>query len=152
MELILKYTLKKIQEQTSLIPDLNAGGCCHFAKLLAKELEVRGIPFSVILYHDYPVKDKIKDINKRKAIIAGNNHVALKIDDLVVDGIKSSKTLKGLYTSITKCKTTMKYSDLRYYSGHGIWNPLFNKKKYHPVLSKVIKNQFKVYDKLKNNE
>ena len=36
MDILLKYTLKKIQEQTSLIPNLNRGGCCHFAKLLAK--------------------------------------------------------------------------------------------------------------------
>lgn len=143
MEIILKYTLKKIQEQTSQIPFLNKGGCCHFAKLLAKELESRNINYNVVLSDNYLDLYSIKSMIKNKINFCFPvNHVYLKIgtkfinqDIFINDKFKSFK---------------LTYKDLKFYSNHSDWNSLFNRKKYHPILSKIIADQFKIYDKLKN--
>ena len=88
MDIILKYTLKKIQEQTSLIPNLNSGGCCHFAKLLAKELEQRKIKFKVSLMDwssSIPRKVNMA-VRNREDYLFGNSHVAIKIGKYYIDG------------------------------------------------------------------
>lgn len=152
MDIILKYTLKKIQEQTSLIPNLNRGGCCHFAKLLAKELEDRNIKFKTSLmdWNENSGRRVNMAIRKRADWLYGNAHVCLKIGKYYVDGIKTSSKLEDF--NYGGClNTTLTYKDLKFYSTNHYWNPSFNKKKYHSQISKIVKEQFKIYDKLQND-
>ena len=154
MDVILKYTLKKIQEQTSLIPYLNSGGCCHFAKLLSKELEQRNIKFKVTLMDDFKnyISLAIHDIKIRnKEYVHGVGHIGLKLGKYYIDGITISSNVNNLmsYTEITN--TSLTYKDLKFFSTAVYWNSAFNKRKYHSIISKIIKEQFKIYDKLQND-
>ena len=156
MDIILKYTLKKIQEQTSLIPNINYGGCCHFAKLLAKELEDRKIKYKVTLCDSFFSLIKISNSIKNKEFSLGVGHVALKISNYYIDSKHTSKTIKTLTKDLSECNNSLSfsinYNQLKNYAITSEWNSRFNKKKYHPIISKIIKEQFKVYDKLcKNN-
>ena len=152
MDIILKYTLKKIQEQTSLIPNLNRGGCCHFAKLLAKELEQRNIKFKVSLMDWIPnIPRKVNmAIRKREYYLFGNSHVAIKIGKYYIDGEVTSSNPKDLCEG-SVLNTSLTYKDVKFYANNYSWNPRFNKKKYHPIITKIIVNQFKIYDKLCKN-
>ena len=103
MDIILKYTLKKIQEQTSLIPNINYGGCCHFAKLLAKELESRNINYKVTLFDSYLPLEKISKSIKNKEFKIGVGHVAIKIGNYYIDGYTISKNANNLLNGIGGC-------------------------------------------------
>ena len=156
MDIILKYTLKKIQEQTSLIPNINYGGCCHFAKLLAKELEQRNIKFKVSLCDSFVPLRKVSNSIKNKEFSLGVGHVALKIGNYYVDSKHTSKTVKTLVEELSESSVSLNfsinYNQLKNYAVTSEWNGRFNKRKYHPIISKIIKEQFKIYDKLcKNN-
>ena len=152
MDIILKYTLKKIQEQTSLIPNLNRGGCCHFAKLLAKELEQRNIKFKTSLMDwNSSVPRKVNmAVRNRENYLFGNSHVAVKIGKYYIDGEYTSTNPNDLYEG-SVLNTTLTYKDVKFYANNHYWNSSFNKKKYHPIISKIIKEQFKIYDKLQND-
>lgn len=152
MDIILKYTLKKIQEKTSLIPNLNRGGCCHFAKLLAKELEQRNIKFKISLMDwSFSVPRKVNmAVRNRKNYLFGNSHVAVKIGKYYIDGEYTSTNPNDLYEG-SVLNTTLTYKDVKFYANNHYWNSSFNKKKYHPIISKIIKEQFKIYDKLQND-
>ena len=153
MDILLKYTLKKIQEKTSLIPNLNRGGCCHFAKLLAKELEQRNIKFKISLMDwSSSVPRKVNmAVRNRENYLFGNSHVAVKIGKYYIDGEYTSTNPNDLYEG-SVLNTTLTYKDVKFYANNHYWNSSFNKKKYHPIISKIIKEQFKIYDKLcKNN-
>ena len=151
MDIILKYTLKKIQEQTSLIPYLNRGGCCHFAKLLAKELEQRKIKFKVSLMDwssSIPRKVNMA-VRNREDYLFGNSHVAIKIGKYYIDGEYISPNSKDLYEGEV-LNTTLTYKDVKFYANNHYWNESFNKRKYHPIISKIITQQVKIYDKLQD--
>ena len=151
MDIILKYTLKKIQEQTSLIPYLNRGGCCHFAKLLAKELEQRKIKFKVSLMDwssSIPRKVNMA-VRNREDYLFGNSHVAIKIGKYYIDGDMTTSNSKDLHGGGV-LNTTLTYKDIKFYANNHYWNESFNKRKYHPIISKIITQQFKIYDKLQD--
>ena len=153
MDVILKYTLKKIQEQTSLIPNLNRGGCCHFAKLLAKELEQRNIKFKTSLMDwSSSTPQKVnRAVRNREDYLFGNSHVAIKIGKYYIDGEDTSANPNDLSVGEV-LNTTLTYKDVKFYANNHYWNSSFDKRKYHPIISKIIKEQFKIYDKLcKNN-
>ena len=152
MDILLKYTLKKIQEQTSLIPNLNRGGCCHFAKLLAKELEQRNIKFKISLMDcSSSVPRKVNmAVRNRENYLFGNSHVAIKIGKYYIDGENTTFNSKNLHGGDV-LNTTLTYKDVKFYANNHYWNSAFNKKKYHPIISKIIKEQFKIYDKLQND-
>ena len=156
MDIILKYTLKKIQEQTSLIPNINFGGCCHFAKLLAKELEQRNIKFKVTLFDSFvPLRKEANSIKAEKFSL-GVGHIALKIGNYYIDSAITSTNSKNLVENLGSSDKSMNflinYNQLKNYSTSIVWNSSFNKRKYHPIISKIVKEHFKIYDKLcKNN-
>ena len=152
MDIILKYALKKIQEQTSLIPNINYGGCCHFAKLLAKELEQRNIKFKTSLMDwSSSIPQKVnRAVRNRENYLFGNSHVAIKIGKYYIDGEDISSNPNDLYEGEV-LNTTLTYKDVKFYAKNHYWNSSFNKKKYHPIISKIIKEQFKIYDKLQND-
>lgn len=152
MDILLKYTLKKIQEQTSLIPNLNRGGCCHFAKLLAKELEQRNIKFKVSLMDwSSSIPQKVNmAVRNREDYLFGNSHVAIKIGKYYIDGKNTTFNSKDLHGGDV-LNTTLTYKDVKFYANNHYWNSAFNKKKYHPIISKIITQQFKIYDKLQND-
>ena len=152
MDIILKYTLKKIQEQTSLIPNLNRGGCCHFAKLLVKELEQRNIKFKISLmdWSSTISRKANMAVRNREDYLFGSSHVAVKIGKYYIDGEYISPNSKDLYEGEV-LNTTLTYKDVKFYANNYSWNPRFNKKKYHPIITKIIVNQFKIYDKLCKN-
>ena len=156
MDIILKYTLKKIQEQTSIIPYINRGGCCHFAKLLAKELEQRNIAYKVALI-DWNSEQCVRTVNfvKKKALESqGVSHVCIKIGKYLVDSELISSNLEKIMDSDDyECKCyKLNYKQLVFLSNGHFWNSSFNRRKYHPEISKIIKEQFKMYDRLcKNN-
>ena len=152
MDVILKYTLKKIQEQTSLIPNLNRGGCCHFAKLLAKELEHRNIKFKTSLMDwSSSTPQKVnRAVRNREDYLFGNSHVAIKIGKYYIDGENISSDPNNLYEGEV-LNTTLTYKDVKFYANNHYWNSAFNKRKYHSIISKIIKEQFKIYDKLQND-
>ena len=153
MDIILKYNLKKIQEKTSLIPNLNRGGCCHFAKLLAKELEQRNIKFKISLMDwSSSVPRKVNmAVRSRENYLFGNSHVAVKIGKYYIDGEYTSTNPNDLYEG-SVLNTTLTYKDVKFYANNHYWNSSFNKKKYHPIISKIIKEQFKIYDNLQKIE
>ena len=153
MDIILKYTLKKIQEQTSLIPNINYGGCCHFAKLLAKELEQRNIKFKTSLMDWTSSGGRRANlaVRKRANYLYGNSHVCLKIGKYYIDSDYTTTDHKKLHPGEV-LNTTLTYKDLKFYSNNHFWNSCFDRRKYHPIISKIVKEQFKIYDKLcKNN-
>jgi len=154
MDIILKYTLKKIQEQTSLIPNLNSGGCCHFAKLLAKELENRSIKYKTTLidWCSSSCSRANMAVRRREDYLYGNSHVCLKIGKYYVDGVLTTSEKSKIWSDSRFMNTTLTYKDLKFYSVNHFWNSSFNKRKYHPIISKIIKAQFKIYDKLKKYE
>ena len=152
MDIILKYTLKKIQEQTSNIPNLNFGGCSQFAKLLAKELESRNINYKVTLFDSYLPLKKISKNIKNKEFEIGVGHVAIKIGNYYIDGCTISKNANNLLNEIGDCDNfsnfKINYPQLKYYTNNVYWNTRFKKSKYHSIISKIIKEQFKIYDKI----
>ena len=152
MDIILKYALKKIQEQTSLIPNINCGGCCHFAKLLAKELEQRNIKFKTSLMDwSSSIPQKVnRAVRNREDYLFGNSHVAIKIGKYYIDGEDISSNPNDLYEGEV-LNTTLTYKDVKFYANNHYWNSAFNKRKYHSIISKIIKEQFKIYDKLQND-
>ena len=159
MDIILKYTLKKIQEQTSQIPRINQGGCCHFSKLLSKELESRNIKYKITLYDSYMNLQNIrKNIKLKQADnwYSGCAHVCIKIGKFYMDGITFSSNSENIIQSMQMCDKSINcvltHKELQYYSNLDIWNSQFNKRKYHPMINKIIINQFKIYDKLKNEQ
>jgi hypothetical protein len=154
MDIILKYTLKKIQEQTAEIPFIHHGGCCHFAKLLSKELEDRNIKYKTVFFDFDNTKRVAKAVRKREKELYGVSHVVLNINNYYVDAAVTVKQPSGIYDyeKVHHSYTThsLSHKDLKYFSTNYYWNSAFNKRKYHPILTKIIKNQFKIYDKLKN--
>lgn len=155
MDILLKYTLKKIQEQTSLIPNINYGGCCHFAKLLAKELENREIKYKVALFDSFiPIK-KVANSIKTFEQSLGVGHVTLKIGKYYVDSECTSRNTDDITANISESERSqcflINYKQLKKYSETIEWNSRFNKRKYHPIISKIITQQFKIYDKLQND-
>ena len=49
----LKITLTNISEKLSNYYYINCGGCCLYAYLIAKQLDIRKIPYKVIIEHPY---------------------------------------------------------------------------------------------------
>lgn len=151
MDIVLKYTLKKIQEQCLEVPNINYGGCCHFAKMVAKQLDKRNLKYRVTLLDSCLSLNSIKNaiINKENYILSCG-HVALKINNIYYDSITLSKSIPKNNFSYNFKNYKLKSKHLVQFSNYADWNPSFNRRKYHPILNSIIINQFKIYDKLKN--
>lgn len=152
MELILKYTLNKIIEQTSSISTINYGGCCQFAKLLSKELESRNIGYKVVFFNFGSSDTYVKAIKNRDMDLRSIYHVCIKIGKTYIDGENIATKASKLSNCNIYKPYNLLYKDLLFYSNHATWNPQFNRRKYHPIISKIIKEQFKIYDKLINGK
>lgn len=151
MNCLLRSTINQIQNKINKLNcDINRGGCITFAKLLAQELEKRDIKFSVVLM-DYDkmyinlIRKQI--INKEYDDLESVYHVALKIEDLIVDGEESIKKV-AKHLKYTQFKVSSNF--LQIYEKNAMWNSVFRRVLFSNKIRNIIKTEFKEYDKIKN--
>ena len=156
MHLLLKYTITKIIDQTQDIPFLNNGGCAYFAKLLAKQLNMRNISYKVVLLGHYEFDLEYLKMFKRNEFAP--NHVMIKIDNVCIDGSRmiATKQIRADFDKNHRLYVNMPFKKFsKNVNSNKYWNTSFNLKKYHPIINNIITDAFKTYDKLlinTNNE
>ena len=126
---------------------INHGGCCYFAKLIAKELENKGIPFTVC-FNDWDSKD----LDEYEAQANGAlynysaNHVYININGELFDS-------EGFH-NIEHCDEELMHFEwnarqVRNYYKMGSWNNTFKfeiSKPKRKLLKQLIKEGFEQYD------
>lgn len=143
----LREVLSSISKQLTEFRCLNSGGCCYIAYLIAKQLESRKIPFSVIFEHS---EQSLKSAYIRQANNTnkglGVTHVLLRIDGVYYDsdGIKGSRMHKD------KIVFNWNSKQLHNFWMNGRWNFLFkanNPSSKRQQIRSIINQTFKEYDK-----
>ena len=150
MNCLLRSTINQIQNKIiKLNCDINRGGCITFAKYLSKELEKRDIKFQVVFIDEkyYLTSLKKAIIEKQYNDLFSIFHVALKIEDLIIDGEKSIKTISDGYDYI---KMKIDSNFLNIYEQNAEWNFTFCRDLFSNKINKIIKAAFKEYEKIKN--
>lgn len=151
MNCLLRSTINQIQNKIiKLQCDINHGGCIVFAELLSKELEQRDIKYKLVImeYYKSSLISAYKGLTKQQNYTPSVQHVAIKIDDLIIDGEKSIKKQKIPYSYFKFITTSHKI--LKNYRCTGDWNPMFDKELYFNKIKNIIKKEFLNYDKIKN--
>lgn len=138
----IAYELK----EDPIFININRGGCCWFAGLIAKQLERKGIPFTFVLQDPASDVEDLEDQANNETNGYSARHLYLKIDGLYYD---SSGIL-----SLEQCEYdvhvewTAEQINNFYRNGRGSWNSTFNfylqgRKR---EIRDIIKNNFKQYD------
>lgn len=104
--------------------NINSGGCCFVASVLAKLLEQDGVNFSVIVYDcDY---DDFYDLD------CSQYHYTLQIGDRIVNGYEDDDDYAEYYNVSSK-------DLLEHYKECGDWNEVYNRKR-NNYIKRVIKD------------
>lgn len=147
----LRIILNNISEQLQNYRNINRGGCCLFACLIANQLDKRKIPYDVIIEYPSNSKEEIYENVNSGTNYLDIHHIFLKVKRKYYydsDGVK-----KSWHKDIIKLKLDSKDLDILYTKGY--WNPMFKKSVSHKDLIKiknVIKTEFTKYDeKIKNS-
>lgn len=148
MDKVLKEEIRKIQTE---IHDLNCyinnGGCICFVRIMAEQLYYRNIKYSVVIHSDNYEYDDIKKCFKNKNFkIDGVFHVLLKVEDEYFDGLSFERKRAN-----QRCIGLIHPADLKLWeTAKGAWNPCYLRKKYNPIITKIVEKHLKNYDKIKN--
>lgn len=146
----LRIILNNISEQLQDYRNINRGGCCLFACLIAKQLDKRKIPYDVIIEYPFKSEEEIYEEVNSGTNYLEIHHIFLRVKRKYYDsdGIRSS-----WHKDIIKLKLNSK--DLGMLYAKGDWNPMFRESVSHKDLIKiknVIKTEFTKYDeKIKNS-
>ena len=141
----LRIILNNISEQLQDYKNINNGGCCLFACLIASQLDKRKIPYDVIIEYPSNSEEEIyEEVN------SGTNYLDIHHIFLKVKGkyYYDSDGIKGFWhRDIIKLKLDSK--DLGMLYAKGDWNPMFKDSVSRKDLIKiknVIKTEFTKYD------
>ena len=126
--------------------NIDRGGCCWFAGLIAEQLERKRIPFTFVLQDPASDVEDLEDQANNETNGYSASHLYLKIDGLYYD---SSGIL-----SLEQCEHdvhvewTAEQINNFYRNGRGSWNTSFNfrLKGRKKEIREIIKNNFKQYD------
>lgn len=142
---ILKTTLQNIITRLQDYENLNYGGCCYIAYLIAKKLEVRNIKFKVVFEHPSEHYETYIDQANANTKGYGVYHVRLKISNYYFDS-------DGIKHKLHKDKVFFNWNakQIHNFWVRGRWNPWF--KNSNPPINRqniraIINEEFKNYDK-----
>lgn len=158
MNCLLRSTINQIQNKLiKKVPNLNYGGCVIFARYLAKALEDRNIKYKVALMDEeglclYSTQKNLQRKVYGKAVSL--NHIAISIDKYIIDGYSTYKykpqlNIFGDGDLIVKLANNINSTDLYKYSNIATWNSQYNRK-HNRTINKIIQEEFKKYDEIKN--
>ena len=102
--------------------DINSGGCCYVASVIAAELEKRNIPFKFISYK-------------------GKYHLAIQVGEMVIN--RDGCTEGDWWSSFDKADKI-----LNFYKSEE-WNYVYNRK-WNLIIKTIIQSKFKYYDNNRN--
>ena len=147
----LRIILNNISKQLQNYRNINRGGCCLFACLIASQLDKRKIPYDVIIEYPSNSEEEIYENVNNETNYLDIHHIFLKVKRKYYydsDGVK-----KSWHKDIIKLKLNSKDLGILYTKGY--WNPMFKESVSHKDLIKiknVIKTEFTKYDeKIKNS-
>ena len=147
----LRIILNNISKQLQNYRNINRGGCCLFACLIASQLDKRKIPYDVIIEYPSNSEEEIYENVNNETNYLDIHHIFLKVKRKYYydsDGVK-----KSWHKDIIKLKLDSKDLGILYTKGY--WNPMFKESVSHKDLIKiknVIKTEFTKYDeKIKNS-
>lgn len=136
--------------------DINNGGCCYIAYLIAKELDKLNIKYTLKIF-DSEKKDRISiknevlrkklNSNPNESVVGNNscNHYCLYI-------LRGGEINYGdFYTREYHCYTINNISakNIQWIYKNGSWNKLYNTNN-NKLIESLIKKHFKQYDKRSN--
>lgn len=146
----LKITLTNISEKLSNYYYINCGGCCLYAYLIAKQLDIRKIPYKVIIEHPYYSKREYNNQAQNQSKYLTIHHTFLRISG------KFYYDFNGIQSRWHKDKVSLNIDSekiLNLYT-NGSWNPAFKEltsKTRIKKLKQIIKQEFNEYDKRVEN-
>ncbi len=129
--------------------DINYGGCCYVAYIIAKHLDLLGIKYNLVVCDDLKrnekeinleVHNKVKNCNYKTSVVNCTcNHYCINI-------IGVGHINRG------KCKYPHKYfiknidnAHIKWIYNNGSWNERYDKKR-NKIVSNMINNFFKEYE------
>lgn len=145
----LKITLTNISKKLDNYY-INCGGCCLYAYLIAKQLDIRNIPYKVIIEHPYHSKKEYNSQAQNQSKHLRIVHIFLRISGKFYydsDGIKSRWHKNKVSLNLDSEKILNLYTN-------GYWNPAFKEftsKTRIKKLKQIIKQEFNEYDKRVEN-
>lgn len=89
--------------------DINNGGCCYFAYLIAKKLERFKIKYKVIIYH--AEKDDVEEILLNKHLYNGFYHVAIECCGQTINGFSYGTDYVALEITSRELNTLYKLGE-----------------------------------------
>jgi hypothetical protein len=158
MHCLIRSTINQIQNKLiKQVPLLNKGGCIVFAQLLSEALELRNIPYQVILIdHEIEyITHTISALQKQRyGATMSVFHVMLKIEGCYVDGhvtYNNLSQLNGDYSDEDFYVKNFKASSesLLKYSEFALWNETYDVSNNH-LIKQIIQKEFNKYDEIKN--
>lgn len=141
----LKRDLDQLMKFLSHSYDINNGGCCYIASIIAKELESLGVSYKLVIYStkssNMNLYKSIKDRDSKSFGVGKNvcNHYAIKIDDVGVIN-------EGGFRELTQYEvSSLNSTDIRWIYRYGRWNDTYNKI-FNTVVKSFIHSTFKAYE------
>lgn len=132
--------------------DINSGGCCFFASLVAKYLSSLGIKYKLVIY-DNQTEDA-KKLEVRRDIRSGNKNTIYH--DIVFSAshyaieLENGKIINGGdYDDGDRCYMSVAYipaKRIKWMYDNGEWNHWYKRKKYNPIVGKLVKQAFNRYE------
>lgn len=130
--------------------NINCGGCCFIAFLLATHLDKLGISYELIAYDDlekdldyiqHEVSSKVKNKSYRKSVTGNHtcNHYSLFIKGAgEVNGGDFSECLKYVIKDVQS-------SNIRWIYRNGVWNTDYNTCN-NKAIKNIVKSFFEQYE------
>lgn len=126
--------------------NIDRGGCCWFAGLIAEQLERKKIPFTFVLQDPISSVEDLEEQANNETNGYSARHLYLKIDGLYYDsgGILNSEQCE--YD--VHVEWTAEQISNFYKNGRGSWNTTFNHflRGRKREIRAIVKNNFKQYD------
>lgn len=130
--------------------DVNFGGCCFFASLVAKYLSSLGIKYKLVIYDNQTAEAKKLEV--RKDIRSGNKNTIYH--DIVFSAshyaieLENGKIINGggyddgdRYMSVAYIPAKR----IKWMYDNGEWNHRY-KRRYNPIVGKLVKQAFNRYE------
>lgn len=143
--------LNKIASTCSNEYDINCGGCCFFAALVARELDELNLKYKLVIYN-YGAKE-IKKLRARKDIrnrnkrsedrftLFSGNHYAIMLNGGTIINGDSYEFNDCDYTTLSH----INHKDIRWIYSVGNWNSLYHYRSYNPLIGRMVRQAVKKY-------
>lgn len=133
--------------------NVNMGGCCYLASLIAKHLDKLNIKYDLIIYDNYSrnrenikceviSRRKNKDLNNSVTGCYSCNHYCIRLRGAgVING--NGDYIEGHRYSIPN----ISYKNIRWIYKNSRWNKCY-KVQYNKTIKNIVKEFFKNYEKV----